>query len=198
MAAGALLRACALLALGSCGSGEGGGAEWGDEVPGRAPQDAAPKDPWSATGLGVLNLPRTADATQHMREKMHAIKTEAAAAESAHRRRRLENTGVEHAVVEHTLALLKPDFVKKKGEMGIARLLSRLQHEGFRVIRQKMLAPAMPPCATPTPTPRSCPPQFSAPTVLTSMLTAAGLSGRAGRQRGSCTRSTRIAPSSRS
>ena len=48
-------------------------------------------------------------------------------------------------MVEHTLALLKPDFVEK-GDMAIARLLSRLRYEGFAIVRQKKLEPVRNAC----------------------------------------------------
>ena len=61
-------------------------------------------------------------------------------AEALHRRRRMQDA--DGPVVEHTLALLKPDFVKK-GDMAVARLLSRMRYDGFAIVRQKKLEPVL-------------------------------------------------------
>lgn len=70
-------------------------------------------------------------------------KEEAEQAEATHRRRRMQESP-SGPVVEHTLALLKPDFVKK-GDMAVARMLSRVRYEGFQVIRQKKIEPLLRP-----------------------------------------------------
>lgn len=88
----------------------------------------------------VEHLPRSHEAQEHMRRRVNQLKAEAEEAEAVHRRRRMQ--GADGPVVEHTLALLKPDFVKK-GDMAIARLLSRLRSDGFAIVRQKKLEPVL-------------------------------------------------------
>jgi nucleoside diphosphate kinase len=88
----------------------------------------------------IEHLPRSHEAQEHMRRRVNQLKEEAETAEAAHRRRRMQSA--DGPVVEHTLALLKPDFVQK-GDMAIARMLTRLRHEGFAVVRQRKLEPAL-------------------------------------------------------
>jgi nucleoside diphosphate kinase len=88
----------------------------------------------------IEHLPRSHEAQEHMRRRVNEMKEEAETAEALHRRRRMQST--DGPVVEHTLALLKPDFVKK-GDMAVARLLSRLRYDGFAIVRQKKLEPVL-------------------------------------------------------
>lgn len=88
----------------------------------------------------IEHLPRSHEAQEHMRRRVNEMKEESETAEALHRRRRMQSA--DGPVVEHTLALLKPDFVKK-GDMSIARLLSRLRYDGFAIVRQKKLEPVL-------------------------------------------------------